>query len=100
MDISAFFAAHGMDVEDPLLDRSDTISHLMNGYCANHVASGCVEISCSIRSPVEMAITITEMIVDEYTHKQILPEHLSIVCLAVGIKSGGRRPESLTSSRN
>ena len=95
-DISAFFAAHGIDVEDPLLDKSDAISHLMNGYCATHAAAGCIEISHNIRSPVEMAIAVAEMIVDEYTHGRISPGHLSIVCSAVGIKSGGRRPESLT----
>jgi len=35
-DISVFFAAHGMDVDDRLLDDSDVLCHLMNGYCASH----------------------------------------------------------------
>ena len=45
VDVLTFFAAHGMDIEDPLLDGSDVILHLMNSYCANHSTNACAEVS-------------------------------------------------------
>ena len=92
---SAFFIAHGMDVDDLSLDGSDPISHLMNGYCANHTTPACTEISQGIRLPVKMAIVVSETVIDRYTRNQMSLEHLSVVCSAVGIHSGGRQPESL-----
>jgi len=82
-----------MDVDGPSLDKSDAISHLMNGYCANHISSACTEVSRNVRSPVEMAVAMAEMVIDGYAHGKISLEHIRIVCSAVGIKSGGRRPE-------
>ena len=76
---SSFLTAHGMDVEDSMLGQSDTITHLLNSYCANHVAPACAEISHNVRSPVEMAIAVTETVVDGHAHGQISSQHLSIV---------------------
>ena len=95
-DVSALLIAHGMDVDDPSLDRSDVLSHLMNGYCANHAAPACIEISRGVRSPVEMAITVSKTVIDRYSRKQISLENLTAICSAVGMHSGGRRPESLS----
>ena len=56
VDVSTFVAAHGMDIEDPLLDDPDVISHLMNGHRADHSTNGCAEVSRRVKSPVKMAI--------------------------------------------
>lgn len=77
---SAFFVAHGMDVDDVLLDKSDTLSHLMNGYCANHATPACTEIARNVRSPVEMAIVVSEMVINRHACKELSPEHLAAVC--------------------
>ena len=53
-----------MDTKDPLLDKFDTISYLMNGYCANHATHACTEVSRHIESPVKMAIAATEVVVN------------------------------------
>jgi len=61
--VSSFFAVHGMDVDDPLLDECDAISHLMNGYCANHTTPACSEVS-----------------------RELSSEHLKTICSTIGIK--------------
>jgi len=94
VDVSTFLVAHGMDVEDPLLDKSDVISHLMNGCCANHSTDACREVSRRVKSPVKMAITVTKIIINAYGQGQLSSENLRSVCSAVGIKPDRRRPES------
>ena len=93
-DASTFFAAHGMDTEDLLLDESDIISHLMNGCCANHATDACTEISRRVKSPVKMAIAVTQIVIDEYLRRQLSSEHLRTICFAVGIKPDCNRRES------
>jgi hypothetical protein len=85
-NVSVFFAAHGMDVDDPLLDNSDVLSHLMNGYCAGHATPACSEVSRRIKSPVKMAVAVTEIVIDGYSRQQLSTEGLRATCSAVGIK--------------
>ena len=91
---SSFLTAHGMDVDDPLLDNSDIISHLMNGYCANHVTPTCNEISQRVKSPVKMAIAVTEIVINGYARGQLSLENLRAICSAIGIKATSHKQES------
>ena len=86
INVSAFFVAHGMDVDDPLLDKTDAISHLMNGYCANHATPACSEVSRRVRSPVKLAIAITEIVIDGYSRRDLSSQNLRTICSAVGIR--------------
>ena len=79
-----------MDVDDPLLDKSDAISNLMNGYCANHATAACAEISQHVRSPVKMAIVVVEIVIDGYRRRQLSSQNFRTICSAVGIKPGCR----------
>ena len=82
-----------MDVSDPLLDKSDAISHLMNGYCANHATAACAEVSRHVRSPVKMAIVVAEIVINGYCRRQLSSENLRTICSAVGIKPDCRQRE-------
>ena len=94
VDVSVLFVAHGMNVEDPLLDKSDAILHLMNGYCANHSTNACAEVLQDVNSPVKMAIAVTEIILDSYSQGQLSSEHLWSICYAVGIRPDRHQLES------
>ena len=83
-----------MDTEDLLLDESDVISHLVNGYCASHSANGCTEVSRGVRSPVRMAITVTQIVIDAHLRGQLSVENLRMICTAVGIQPDHHRQES------
>ena len=72
VDSSAFLAAYGMDTEDPLLDKSDMISYLMNGYYVNHVTRACTEASQCVKPPVKMAIAVTEVAIDKYSQGELI----------------------------
>lgn len=86
IDTPTVLTAHGIDPDDPLLDKSDVISHLMNGFCANHTTPACTEISRRIRSPVKMAIAIAEIVINGYRQGQVSARHFRDVCSAIGIK--------------
>ena len=83
-----------MDVDDPLLDRYDAIAHLMNGGCANHETLACAEVSQRVKSPVDMAIAVTKIIVDGHFRAQLSSEQLRTICSAVGIKPNCHQRES------
>ena len=76
-----------------MLDKSDVISHLMNGYCANHLTPACAEISHRVKSPVMMAITITEIVINEYSRGQLSSRDLRDICFAIGIEPHPHREE-------
>ena len=76
-----------------MLDKSDVISHLMNGYCANHLTPACAEISHRVKSPVTMAITITEIVINEYSRGQLSSRDLRDICFAIGIEPHPHREE-------
>ena len=86
-------AAHDIDVNDPMFDKSDVISHLMNGYCANHSTPACVEISRKVKSPVKMAIAVTKIVIDGYSRGELSPRDLQETCSAIGIKPHQHHPE-------
>ena len=88
-----FFSAHGMDIDDVVSDKSDVICHLMNGYCANRATPACAEVSQHARSPVRMAIVVTEIVIDGYSRGELSTEYLRAVCSAVGIKPDMQRRE-------
>lgn len=100
MHMSTFFAIHGMDTEDPLLDESDIISHLMNSYCANHTTDACTEVSQHVKSPVKMAITVTQIVIDGYLRREFSSEHLRTICSAVGIKPDAAGEKAITLLQN
>ena len=79
-----------MDVDDPLSGHSDVTSHLVNGYCVNHVTPMYSEIPQRVKSPVEMAIGITEITIDGCARGQLSSEDLRVVCSAIGIKPAPR----------
>lgn len=89
-----FVTNHGMDTEDLLLDESDVISHLMNGCCATHSTNGCTEVSRGVKSPVRMAITVTQIVIDACLRGQLSVECLRMICSTVGIKPDCGRRES------
>ena len=91
-DMSAFFAAHGMESFDTSLTREDVISHFLNGQCVARDAPGCLEVSCGVRSPIKMALMVTESIVARCKRKQIAEEDLPVYCSAIGVTTT-RRPE-------
>ena len=94
VDASSFFVAHGMDVEDTLLDESDVVSHLMNGYCANHSTPACAEVSRRVKSPVKMAVAITGVVINGYSQGQLSSERLRSICSAIGIHPDRNKLES------
>ena len=91
INISTFFAIRGMEPDD-LSTREDAMSHFLNGRCANRKAPGCSEVARSGRSPIKVAVTVTEAIVAHCEHKQIAPEELCAFCSAIGV-TAARRPE-------
>ena len=80
-----FFAIHGMESDDLSLTREDVMSHFLNGQCANRKAPGCSEVAHSVRSPIKMALTVTETIVAHCERNQIAPEELRAFCSAIGV---------------
>jgi len=82
---STFFDAHGLDVDDLSLDKSDIIPHLMNGYCAeSHDPSMCRGFGMyQVTAPVKMAIAV---IIEGYSEGELSSENLRSICSAVGIQ--------------
>ena len=91
-DLSAFFAAHGVDVDGVPLTHEDVISHFLNGQCAGRDVPGCSEVACGVRSPIKIALTVTEAIVVHCECKQISLGDLRMYCSAIGIATM-KRPE-------
>jgi len=91
-DPSTFLATHGVDSEDVPLTREDVISHFMNGECAGRRAPGCSEVARGVRSPIKMALTITEAIVVQCDRNRISLDDLRMYCSAIGVTTT-RRPE-------
>lgn len=91
-DTSVFFVAHGVESNDILLDREDVISHFLNGQCANKQASGCLEVAQTVKSPIKIALNVTEAIIVECEHKHIHLNNLRAYCSAIGIVTT-QRPE-------
>lgn len=85
-DAATLFAVHDIDVDDPMLDKSDVISHLMNNCCANHSTPACAEISRRVESPVTMTISISEIVINEYFQGQLSSRDLREICFAIGIE--------------
>ena len=94
-DISTFFSIHGVESDDLLLTREDVISHFFNGQCASRKSPGCSEVARGVRSPIKMALTVTETIIVRCEHKQITPEELRTFCSAIGVMTL-QRPEYIT----
>lgn len=91
-DISAFYTAHGMESDDEFRDREDVLSHFLNGQCASRNAPGCSEVARAIRSPIEIALTVTETIIVRCERKQIPSSDLNKYCAAIGVTTT-QRPE-------
>jgi hypothetical protein len=91
-DMPAFFAIHGMEPDDVSLTREDVISHFLNGQCVNRKAPGCSEAAHAVRSPIAMALIVTEAIVARCEHKQITLDDLHVYCAAIGLTTT-HRPE-------
>ena len=89
---SAFFTAHGVDVDDAPLTREDVISHFLNGQCAGRKTTGCSEVARDIRSPIKMALIVTEAIVISCEHERISLNELRTCCSAIGLTTT-QRPE-------
>ena len=70
-DAATLFTIHDIDVDDPMLNKSDVISHLMNNCCANHSTPTCAEISWRVESPVMMTISISKIVINEYFQGQL-----------------------------
>jgi len=91
-DLSAFFATHGVEPDDVPLNRDDVILHFLNGQCASRKAPGCCEVAHAVRSPIKVALTITEAIVAQCEGKQISANDLRTYCSAIGVTTT-QRPE-------
>ena len=59
-DVPAFFRNHGLEFDEVPLTREDIVSHLLNGQCASRRAPGCSEVACAVRSPIKIALAVTE----------------------------------------
>ena len=79
-------------VDDAPLTREDVILHFLNGQCASRKAPGCSEVAHAVRSPIRLALTITETIVIRCERKQIPLDDLRRCCSAIGMTTT-RRPE-------
>ena len=79
-------------VDDAPLTREDVILHFLNGQCASRNAPGCSEVAHAVRSPIRLALTITETIVVRCERKQIPLDDLRRCCSAIGMTTT-RRPE-------
>lgn len=91
-DVPAFFAVHGIEFDNAQLNREDLIAHFLNGQCASSKAPGCSEVARSIRSPIKIALMITEAIVTRCERKEIMPSDLLEYCSAIGVTTT-QRPE-------
>ena len=91
-DLSTFFVTHGVDSDDESLTYEDVVSHFLNGQCAGRNAPGCSEVARSVRSPIKMALTITETIVVRCERKQIPLNELRAYCSSIGVTTT-QRPE-------
>ena len=91
-DLSAFFIAHGVDCDDVPMAHEDVISHFLNGKCTGRKTPGCSEVARDVRSPIKMALTLTEAIVVQYERNQISLDNLHTCCSAIGVTTT-QRPE-------
>ena len=91
-DISAFFAIHGVEPDDVPLTHEDVILHFLNGQFASRNAPGCSEVARGVRSPIKMALAITEAIMVLCERKQIPSDNFRVYCSAIGVTTT-RRPE-------
>ena len=91
-DLSAFFIAHGVDCDDVPMAHEDVISHFLNGKCAGQKTPGCSEVARDVRSPIKMALTLTEAIVVQCERNQISLDDLRTCCSAIGVTTT-QRPE-------
>jgi len=64
----------GMDAEDPCLDKSDVISHLMNSHCASHASPTCAEVSRRVKPSAEMPPAVTGVVIDHYCQGELSAE--------------------------
>lgn len=91
-DTSAFFAIHDMEPDDVPLTREDIMSHFLNGQCASRKAPGCREVSHNVRSPIKMALVVTEEIIARCERNEISADDLHSYCSAIGVTTT-QRPE-------
>ena len=91
-DLPSFFTCHGVDNDDVPLTREDVVSHFLNGQCTSRSAPGCSEVARGVRSPIKMALAITETVVVQCERKQILLDNLRVWCSAIGVTTT-QRPE-------
>jgi len=94
-DICTFFAAHGMEPDNVPLTREDIVSHFLNGQCASRKVAGCSEVARAVRSPIRLALTITETIIIRCERNQIPLNDLRTYRSAIGVTTT-RRPEHET----
>ena len=93
-DLPSFSTCHGVKNDDVPLTHEDVISHFLNGQCVERKAPGRPEVTHGVRSPVKMALTITETIVTQCECKQILLDDLRVWCSAIGVTTTHtQRPE-------
>lgn len=85
--VSSFLTAHGVDVDDLVLDNPDIMFHLMDGYCANYATPVCSEILRCVESFINMAIAVTKIITDKYAQGQLSSENLRVKCSVIGSKA-------------
>lgn len=91
-DISAFFGVHGVESDGTPRNCEDVISHFLNGQCGSRQAPGCSEVACAVKSPIKIALTVTEAIIVHCERKQIPPIDLRTYCSAIGVTTT-QRPE-------
>ena len=87
-----FFAIHDIDSDDVPSTHEDVISHFLNGKCAGRKAPGCSEVAHEVRSPVKMALSVTEAIVTQCKRNRVSLDELRTYCSAIGVTTT-QRPE-------
>ena len=70
-DVSGFFATHGVDFGDVLLTCDDVVLHFINDQFASRNVPWCSGVAWANRSPIKVALTITEAIVARCNRKEI-----------------------------
>ena len=65
---------------------------MLNGQCASLKSPGCSEVAHKVRSPIRIALTVTEAVVIRCKRDQVSLDELRVYCNVIGVTTD-QRPE-------